>query len=250
MKYTVKRGDTLSEIGQHLNVKWQEIAAENNIHAPYLIFPGEELKIGEQQFYIVVTGDSLSKIGQKVGVDWKDIASANYIKEPYVIYPKQKLLIPDKKEVERVAVQIQEGNKVYSGQYAAEINAAAQKYGVDPWLVAAVIKQESGFKQFRSSGQPLVSSAGAIGIMQLMPGTARSLGVNPYDLNDNINGGTKLLSQLLKEFNGNVAYALAGYNAGGGAVLKYGGVPPYKETQNYVKNILAMYNGSGVAGKH
>ncbi|MBT2718080.1 lytic transglycosylase domain-containing protein [Bacillus sp. ISL-57] len=129
-----------------------------------------------------------------------------------------------------------------SNKYDSYINAAAAKYGVDPKLVKAVIQQESGFNPGARS------SAGAGGLMQLMPGTARGLGVkNVYDPKQNIEGGTKYLSQMLKANNGSVPLALASYNAGAGNVRKYGGIPPFTETQNYVKKIMANYNGSGLS---
>jgi murein DD-endopeptidase MepM/ murein hydrolase activator NlpD len=129
----------------------------------------------------------------------------------------------------------------YSGKYADYINQAASKYGVDPNLVAAIIKQESGFQQTKN-GKTLTSPSGALGLMQLMPGTARSLGVNPNDAFQNIMGGTKYIADQIKAFGGNVEKALAAYNAGPGNVRKYGGIPPFKETQNYVKNVLANFN--------
>ncbi|MDD3436268.1 MAG: lytic transglycosylase domain-containing protein [Candidatus Gastranaerophilales bacterium] len=123
----------------------------------------------------------------------------------------------------------------------AEINQLIEEYsaknGLDPDFVRAVVKQESGFNEHATS------RCGAAGLMQLMPGTAKSLGVvNPYDAEDNVKGGTKMLANLLKTYGGNKELALAAYNAGGGAVKKYGGIPPYGETQRYVKNVLSIYN--------
>ena len=116
------------------------------------------------------------------------------------------------------------------------VTSACQKHNIDPKLVMAVIQQESGFNQ------NAISKAGAQGLMQLMPATAKSLGVtNAFNPEQNINGGVKYLKSLLERFHGNKILALAAYNAGPNAVDKYNGIPPYKETQNYVRNILRNY---------
>jgi hypothetical protein len=113
---------------------------------------------------------------------------------------------------------------------------AGEKAGVDPRFIHAVIKQESKYDPHA------VSYVGAQGLMQMMPGTAKRFGLkNPYDAAANVEAGTKYLKFLLKRFNGDVSLALAGYNAGEGSVDKYKGVPPYSETQNYVKKIVANY---------
>lgn len=118
-----------------------------------------------------------------------------------------------------------------------EIIAAARKYNLDPALVAAVANAESSGTHAGANGVT-TSSVGALGVMQLMPDTAASLGVDPYDRAQNVEGGAKYLRQMLDMFGGDVRKAVAAYNAGPGAVKDYNGVPPYKETQNYVEKIL------------
>jgi soluble lytic murein transglycosylase-like protein len=119
-----------------------------------------------------------------------------------------------------------------SGQYAPVINAAAQQYGISPALVDAVMWQESRYNP------RALSSAGAIGLMQLMPGTANTLGVDPYDPWQNVFGGAAYLRMQLDRFGNNVPLALAAYNAGPEAVVRHRGIPPYAETRNYVASIM------------
>jgi len=138
-------------------------------------------------------------------------------------------------------VASRQGSKAEPVSHASEsqnavrqhIQIAATRFGVDRNLVDAVAWQESRYNP------RALSTAGAMGVMQLMPGTARQLGVhNPHDVEQNVAGGTAYLRQQLERFGNNVPLALAAYNAGPGAVIKYGGIPPYRETQNYVRQII------------
>ncbi len=141
---------------------------------------------------------------------------------------------------EIVAEMVAAGGRVWStgnSRIDGLIRQYGKQYGVDPFLIYCTMAQESSF----SAGA--TSPKGAQGLMQLMPGTAARYGVtNPYDMAQSIKGGTRYLKDLLAMFNGRVDLALAGYNAGEGAVMKYGKtIPPYTETRNYVKLILKRY---------
>ncbi len=132
--------------------------------------------------------------------------------------------------------------------YSEFINEAASKHGVDPFLIKSVIKVESDFDP------DVMSSKGAQGLMQLMPATAKVVGCSdPFNARENILGGSNYLRMMLKRFNGNIDYTLAAYNAGPGNVEKYNGIPPFRETKNYVRKVKHYYqqytSAAGVSSK-
>lgn len=133
-------------------------------------------------------------------------------------------------------VELRDYAQTTKPQLLSMVSQISKRHGVDEKLVKAVIQQESGFNP------KATSHCGARGLMQLMPSTAKTLGVkDSYNPVQNVDGGVRHLKWLLSKYNGNVILALAAYNAGSGAVDKYDGVPPYAETQNYVKSILKNY---------
>lgn len=135
------------------------------------------------------------------------------------------------------SVKLEASGLSCSADLDAIFNEAASKYGVDAKFLKAIAKCESDFST------ECTSHSGAMGIMQLMPQTAASLGVtNAYDPYQNIMGGARYISEKLTQYNGDKTLALAAYNAGSGNVAKYGGIPPFKETQNYVAKVMAYYN--------
>ena len=140
------------------------------------------------------------------------------------------------KPVEPLKFKLAEPLKTTKGEILNIVDNVAERLGVNKKLVTSIITQESGFNP------NAVSSAGAKGLMQLMPQTAKEMGVlNPFSPQQNIEGGVRYLKKMLDKYNGNVILALAAYNAGPANVDKYGGVPPFKETQNYVKSVLSHY---------
>lgn len=135
------------------------------------------------------------------------------------------------------SVKLEASGLSCSADLDAIFNEAASKYGVDAKFLKAIAKCESDFST------ECTSRSGAMGIMQLMPQTAASLGVtNAYDPYQNIMGGARYISEKLTQYNGDKSLALAAYNAGSGNVAKYGGIPPFKETQNYIAKVMAYYN--------
>lgn len=135
--------------------------------------------------------------------------------------------------------QVAHSNKakqITKSTYDPIIKEMSNKYGVNEQLVRSVIQAESNYNHLAKS------HAGAQGLMQLMPSTAKALGVNnPFDPRQNIEGGVKYLQQMIHKYNGNIKLALAAYNAGPGNVDKYQGIPPFNETQNYVNKVLNNY---------
>ncbi len=126
--------------------------------------------------------------------------------------------------------------------YVDIINTACGRHGIDPALVHAIVKVESDFNPYA------ISRKGAMGLMQLMPQTAVVMNVgNSFNPDENINGGVKYLRQLIDRYEGNLPLALAAYNSGETAVKKFGTIPPFPETQNYVEKIMKIYNGSELA---
>ncbi len=145
-----------------------------------------------------------------------------------------KVFMRDLKKDLKLRTKLQLPRSVNPAEYDQIIASCATKYGVNPCLIKAVIHAESGYNP------NAVSRKGASGLMQLMPGTARSLKVsNSFDPKDNVEGGVKYLRFLLDTFRGDVSLAVAAYNAGLNKVAKYGGIPPYNETRTYVNRVLS-----------
>jgi len=160
-----------------------------------------------------------------MGTDWKLYARETSRQYRYASYPKPR-------------------TRVSGIRYEELISTVARSFGLSPTVVKSVIEVESGYNP------NALSPKGAMGLMQIMPQTAQDLGVNdPWDPAENIRAGTRYLSWLLRKYNGNLSLALAAYNAGPAAVDSFGGIPPYQETTEYVKNVLARIYGGGYAAQ-
>lgn len=170
-------------------------------------------------------------------------SSPNLTNNPLMYQGKNDVFMPTtllklQQQIEQASNSGQTTKAQHNSDYSDLIKKAAAQFNVPERLISSVIKHESNF----NAGT--VSRAGAQGLMQLMPGTAKFLGVkNSFDPEQNITGGTRYLKQMLDQFGGDIKLALAAYNAGPGNVKKYGGIPPFKETQNYVKKVLNTFQG-------
>ena len=164
-------------------------------------------------------------------------SAANDVKNFVVSQPTAQQGVAESADKDPNFGKLAHGYAVSSAEMEAAINDAAARHGVDPNLVKAIIKVESNFNA------RAVSNKGAMGLMQLMPGTARQFNVtNPFDVHQNVDAGVRHFSQLLQDFNGDVKLSLAAYNAGERAVTNHKGIPPYRETQNYVRQITNLYS--------
>lgn len=151
-------------------------------------------------------------------------------KNQKVVAEKSNKVIPDEKKVEK--------SLAVNADYSRYVQKSAQKYEIEPELIHAVIRTES------NGNHRAVSKKGAMGLMQLMPSTASDMNVgNPFNPEENIEGGTRYLRSLIEKFNGNLTLAIAAYNSGPKTVERYGNVPPISETRHYVNSVLALYNG-------
>jgi hypothetical protein len=266
--YVVKAGDTLSQIAQRYGVPQSSVTgyASGN---PNLIRTGEKLNIGNAPNMSTPSGPRYSPPPNQGPI--QSTPKSSFSTAPHALMstmaqepPQTNWLAQQTQNVGNTvkkvasdvvqpayAAEVPPPRKVFNTQAPSEavstpgfvmgtpdwvkstIQKASDKYQIPTMLLSALLKQESGFNPTANS------PAGAQGIAQFMPGTAKGMGVNPMDPESAIMGAAQYLRRSWDKF-GKPELALAAYNAGGGAVNQYGGIPPYKETQNYVKNIMAM----------
>lgn len=262
--YTVRPGDSLSQIASQYKVPVSSLTGYRSGN-PDLIYPGEKINVGSS-FSAPVSTTHPQVLMQSVKPNYTPVPKSSFTSSVNSI---PKVSQPDwlSKQTQNIGSMAKKVTDTIVPQaYAAEkppprkvfntdahpdavstpgyvqgtpdwvkpiIQKAAEKHNIPTMLLSALLKQESGFNP--NAG----SSAGAQGIAQFMPATAKGMGVDPFDPESAIMGAAQYLRRSWDKF-GKPELALAAYNAGGGAVNQYGGIPPYKETQNYVKNIMAM----------
>jgi len=216
------------ELVQHLNRDAEAI------HGDLLQLGRIDRRLGNQEATLVAQRNQLAAIASQR----RQVLSQQQAEQQQVLALKADLQAQGQKlwnAIQQIKAELANG-QLNSSQILSIVQSISAVYGIDPLLVMAVIREESG------GNTHAVSSAGAEGLMQLMPGTAAELGVaDPFNAEQNVHGGIAYLAYLLKLFHNNIPFALAAYNAGPNAVKAYGGIPPYPETQSYVKNIMYMY---------
>jgi cell wall-associated NlpC family hydrolase len=223
-------------------VSWEQAKAGQPVEGMANARPGDLLAFGQPVHHVAIyIGDGKMIEAPRPG---KNVAISSVYETPSAI----RRVLPEPATASYTAPQpaaatTPAGLASFAGPlpagtpYAAEFQQAEARTGVPARVLAAVAKTESGFRP------EAVSSSGARGLMQFMPATASGMGVNPLDPASAIDGAARLLKSHLKEF-GSLPLSLAAYNAGQGNVRKYGGIPPFAETQNYVKKIMTSLNGS------
>ncbi len=236
--HVVREGEVLGEIAEKTGLSVKELRMWNGLDKNSTIRVGQKLRLTKPRFYVAKRGDSLYRISKKTGVP---VAMLKYfnkgmsktIQNDDVIFLDKDVFIPY--ALKKAESSIGKRKVRLLAQY---IDIAYKRYGVDRNLIAAVIKVESNFNSKARS------RTDAYGLMQLMDETAHDMRVNRYDELQNVMGGTKYLAHLFKRFNGDLSKVLAGYNAGPGTVEKYKGIPPYRETKNFIAKVKKTYNTS------
>ncbi|MBW2435875.1 MAG: lytic transglycosylase domain-containing protein [Deltaproteobacteria bacterium] len=225
--------------------QFQEILSRLKVRNSKKPYKTRGLTIADYRARAIIPKSRYRRLAQSVDAPIKNPVAINGFKKIHNRFPVQSAKIstlpaPNRKFIDKVPFETQL-DKVKPQPVALTdrqmieqtVKKAAAKYNLPPALITAVIRAESNFKV------RAVSSAGAQGLMQLMPATARELGVkNPFDIGQNIDGGAKYLRKMLDRFGGSLRKALAAYNAGPGTVMKYDGRVPYRETRQYVRRVL------------